>query len=142
MKAQTKSAPVTQSQMPDILTFRQMMQSFKVKSKDSAVLARHYAQDVEAWAKKLKETADEVLYSQKDNARIEATDEAGNTWAVTYVPQNQKEYELTKEYYAALTALEAAQEAFEAVKENTPFKMVRKGEKGYSYKVTNPTPTK
>lgn len=134
------AAPAAQT-MPDILTFRQMMQSFKVRGKESAVFARHFAQDMETWAKQWKAEADEVLYKLKDNAKVYATDEAGNTWAVMFVPQNQKEYENTPALEKLADKLNDAQMAYEMELAKTPFKMVAKG-KGYAYKVTNPTPTK
>lgn len=140
MKTQLKPAPTKTATivMPDIMTFRQLLQSFVVSDEDSAVFARHYAQDMEAAAKKMKEAADPILYALKDNAKICATDERGNTWAVMFIPQHQKEYKETKEMKAAIAALEAAKKHLAEVQSRTPFEMVRKGDQGYSYKVTKP----
>lgn len=138
--AQT-AAPAAQT-MPDIISFRQMLRSFKIgKSKDNAVFARVFAQDMEAVIKAWKAEADEVLYNLKDNAKVYATDAAGSTWAVMFVPQNQKEYDDTAELTRLADKLNDAQMAYEEALNRTNFKMVAKG-KGYSYKVTNPTPAK
>ncbi len=138
MKTKSATAPAAAIQMPDVITFRQMLQSFDVKNKDNAVVARHYAQDMEAFAENFKDAADPILYALKDNAKVLTTDAQGNTWAVSFVPQNQKQYEATPELVAAVEALEAAKKVVAEIQTRTTFKMVRKGEKGYSYKVCKP----
>lgn len=138
MKTKSAPAPAAAIQMPDVITFRQMLQSFDVKNKDNAVVARHYAQDMEAFAENFKDAADPILYALKDNAKVLTTDAQGNTWAVSFVPQNQKQYEATPELVAAVEALEAAKKVVTEIQARTTFKMVRKGEKGYSYKVCKP----
>lgn len=97
-------------EMPDILTFRKMLQSFVIKGKYGAVFARHYAQDMEQAAKEWKDKADDILYKLKDNDKVLATDESGNTWAVAFMPLNQKQYKATPEMKAAIAALESAKE--------------------------------
>lgn len=138
MATKTAAKAQTTIEMPDVISFRQMLQSFDVKNKDNAVIARHYAQDMEAFAENFKDAADPILYALKDNAKVLTTDAQGNTWAVSFMPQNQKQYEATDELVAAVEALEAAKKVVTEIQARTPFKMVRKGEKGYSYKVCKP----
>src|SRR5687768_16257783 len=49
--------------LPDILTFRGMLQNVKVRSKEDAVILRQRIQDVESVLEKWKDMADRYLFN-------------------------------------------------------------------------------
>ena len=124
--------------LPDILTFRKMLDNVSISNKYDAVMLRHQIQDIESRLSEWKEDADKYLYlncNQCEKAVIE--DANGNLFAVQQVAMNEKIYHKTPEYLKAYQAVERAKKHLSEVQARTPSDLYQKG-KGYYYKVCKP----
>lgn len=131
--------------LPDLPTFREMMQNVKVRTKEDAVILRHRIQDVESALDKWKDMADRYLYNScKKCEKAVATDSKGNMYAVMRIDQMETVYTMTKELKDALKEVEKANAKLKEVKGRTPHKKVAKKikdpdtDRNYYYKVTKP----